>query len=282
MSYRRGAILNRPVMNFELISYATEGEVGVITLNQPDKLNAFNEAAHREILQALTQARNDRNVRALLLTGKGRLFCAGADLAAVVDDNGHNLSRGDNLARIMSTVYNKVVAELNEFAVPVVVALNGGVAGGAVGLALAGDVIVAARSAYFYLPFIPKLGLIPDLGATWFLQRALGRSRALALSLTGSRWSAEQAVQWGMVHAVFDDQALIDEAMKLARQLARLPAYGVLEARRAFDQAADLDLRSQLAYEAHRQNDLIDMPEFQEGVNAFFEKREPRFPGRGA
>ncbi|MNP19555.1 1,2-epoxyphenylacetyl-CoA isomerase [compost metagenome] len=180
----------------------------------------------------------------------------------------------------MHEVFNLVIGELRELPVPVVIALNGGAAGGGVGLALAGDVILAARSAYFYLPFVPKLGLVPDLGASWFLQRLLGGPRALSLTLTGGRWSAEQAERWGMIHACVDDEALPVEAMKVAQQLAQLPVHGVIEARRVFDAAGRNDLRAQLAYEAERQRELLDLPTFEEGVQAFFAKREPQFSGR--
>ncbi len=267
-------------MNFQAITYARDGAVAVITLNQPQTLNALNEAMLDEVLVALAEVRSDKTMRALLLTGSGRLFSAGADLTALTQENHRGLSRGENVARIMREVSNRVTSELRELPVPVVVALNGGVIGGAVGIALAGDVIVAARSAYFYLPFVPKLALIPDLGGTWFLQRMLGTARALALSLTGERWSAEQAREWGMLQACVDDDALTAEAMKVARQLARLPANGVIEARRAFEAASRNDLSSQLAYEAERQRELLDLPTFEEGVQAFFDKREPEFAGR--
>ncbi|MDT4834760.1 1,2-epoxyphenylacetyl-CoA isomerase [compost metagenome] len=267
-------------MSYQSITYAREGEVAVITLNQPNSLNALSEAMLLEVLDALAEVRRDKAVRALLLTASGRLFSAGANLTALTQKKDLGLSRGENVARMMRSVFNKVTAELRELPVPVVVALNGGVVGGAVGIALAGDVIVASRSAYFYLPFVTKLGLIPDLGGTWFLQRMLGSARALALSLTGERWSAEQAEHWGMVHACVGDEQLPETAMNLALQLSRLPAHGVVEARRAFDAASRNDLAGQLAYEADRQGELLDLPTFEEGVQAFFDKREPEFAGR--
>ncbi|MCY1442272.1 1,2-epoxyphenylacetyl-CoA isomerase [compost metagenome] len=201
-------------------------------------------------------------------------------MAELLRGDDFRLGRGDNVARLMHEVFNLVVGELRELPVPVVTALNGGAAGGGVGLALAGDVILAARSAYFYLPFVPKLGLVPDCGASWFLQRLLGGPRALSLTLTGGRWSAEQAERWGMIHACVDDEELPAEAMRVAQQLAQLPAHGVIEARRVFDAAGRNDLRAQLAYEAERQRELLDLPTFEEGVQAFFAKRAPQFPGR--
>jgi 2-(1,2-epoxy-1,2-dihydrophenyl)acetyl-CoA isomerase len=164
--------------------------------------------------------------------------------------------------------------------VPVLTALNGPAVGGGVGLALAADIVVAARSAYFYLPSMPRLGLVPDLGATWFIHEQLGRSRALALTLLGDRLSAEQAAQWGLVWACVDDASLREESIKLARRLAALPAHAALETRRAYQAARANELPAQLAYEAARQRELIDRDSFAEGVRAFSERRDPVFPGR--
>ncbi|MNJ11497.1 1,2-epoxyphenylacetyl-CoA isomerase [compost metagenome] len=267
-------------MNYQRIHFNIEGSVAVITLNQPEQLNALSEAMLAEVIEALAGVQHDTRVRALLLTAKGKLFSTGAPLNELLGGGDPTLSRGTNVARLMEQVMNPVIAQLRALPVPVVIALNGGVAGGAVGLALAGDVIVAARSAYFYLPFIPQLGLVPDLGSSWFLQRQLGRQRALGLTLTGGRWSAEQAERWGMVHSCVDDPDLTSHAMDLARQLARLPAHGVVEARRLFDAASVHSLDEQLAYEAGRQKELLDLPTFEEGVQAFFAKRKAQFSGR--
>jgi 2-(1,2-epoxy-1,2-dihydrophenyl)acetyl-CoA isomerase len=267
-------------MSYRLITFNKDGAVAIITLNQPAQLNALTSDMLGEVIQALDEVRQDTTVRALLLTANGKLFSAGAQLKELLHGGEAGSSRGDNVARMMEEAMNPVVSQLRTLPVPVVIALNGGVAGGAVGVALAADVVVAARSAYFYLPFVPKLGLVPDVGSSWFLERLLGGPRALALTLTGGRWSAEQAERWGMIHACVADELLTDEAMTIARQLASLPAHGVIEARRLFEAASWNTLDEQLAYEVERQRELLNLPTFDEGANAFLAKREAQFPAR--
>jgi 2-(1,2-epoxy-1,2-dihydrophenyl)acetyl-CoA isomerase len=266
-------------MSYQTIIQARQGCVALITLNQPDRLNPLNASMIGEVRDALAKVRNDRSIRALLLTANGKLFSSGADLAGGAFNAGDE-SRGTRAAKTMRNAVNPMIAELHELPVPVVIALNGGAAGGGVGLALAADLVLAARSAYFYLPFIKKLGLVPDAGASWFLQRRLGPARTLALSLTGERLSAEKAERWGLIHGCVDDEALQATAMEMAQQLARLPAHGIIEARQLVDAASRNDLRAQLEYETVRQQQLFDLPTLEEGVNAFFEKRDPVFPGR--
>lgn len=266
-------------MSYQTILYTREGSVACITLNQPDRLNPVNAEMVGEFREALAAVRADKSLRALLVTAKGKLFSSGADLANGAF-NAQSESRGIRAGRVMRNAINPMIAELHELPVPVVTALNGGAAGGGVGLALAADIVLAARSAYFYLPFIKKLGLVPDAGASYFLQRRLGPARTLALGLTGERLSAEKAEQWGLIHACVDDEALVPTAMEMAQQLARLPAHGIIEARRISEAASRNDLRGQLEYETERQEILFDLPTLEEGVKAFFEKRDPEFPGR--
>ena len=159
-------------------------------------------------------------------------------------------------------------------------AVNGPCAGAGVGLALAADIVLTARSAYFFLSFMPRLGIVPDLGSTWFLERFVGRPRAVAMSLLGDRISGELAAQWGLVWACVDDAQLESQALAMAQRLASLPAHAAQEIRQVFDHAAQQDLPAQLRLEAERQRELIDRPEFHEGVQAFLQKREPRFPPR--
>ncbi|MDP9917418.1 2-(1,2-epoxy-1,2-dihydrophenyl)acetyl-CoA isomerase [Variovorax boronicumulans] len=261
------------------VLYTREGSVAIVTLNNPQRLNPMNEPLCHELLDVLADVNRDKTVRALLLTAVGRLFSAGGDLNAGAFA-GQRGTRGENTLQALRTRVAPLIAGLRELPVPIVVGINGGVSGGGVGLALTGDVILAARSAYFYLPFIKKLGIVPDYGATWFLERRLGYARALALTLTGERLCAEKAEQWGLIQACVDDEALPDAAMKMAQQLAQLPAHGVLEARAAFDSAHRNDLREQLDYEARRQGELLELPTLEEGVKAFFEKRTPNFPSR--
>jgi 2-(1,2-epoxy-1,2-dihydrophenyl)acetyl-CoA isomerase len=217
-------------------------------------------------------------IRAVLLTAAGDAFCAGADLAGnAIPPGDEHLTRGQATRKVMEHLSNPLITGLRELPVPVVCALPGVAAGAGVGIALAADVVIAARSAYFYLPFISRLGLVPDLGTTWFLEKLLGRGRATALTLLGSRLPAEKAQQWGLIWDCVDDAQLQETALATARQLSKLPAHAALETRRAYAAAGSNDLPAQLQYEADRQAELIDRPEFDEGVRAFLEKREPDF-----
>ena len=257
-----------------------DGEVAVITLNVPERLNPLTTALQTSLCQAVADLAEDRSVRALVLTGAGRGFCAGADLSAGFTPDGSGRSRGQQAADTMHTLTNRMVRELRALPLPVVCAINGVAAGGGLGLALAGDVVLAARSAYFYLPFMAKLGIVPDVGSTWFYQRLLGTGRATALTLLADRLPAEKAAAWGLIWDCVADAELMDQAMAIARRLAALPAHAALETRAAFEAAAGHTLTEQLAYEAERQRELLDRPEFSEGVKAFLEKRAPKFAPR--
>lgn len=259
-----------------------EGDVLVLRIHNPARMNPLSVGLQEGLRAELARVRGDAGVRAVLLTGSGKAFCVGADLAGMGPQPGDTRSLGNWTADKMQELSNPLVAELRELPVPVVVALNGAAAGAGVGLALAGDIVVAARSSYFYLPFLPKLGIVPDLGTTWFLTRLLGRSRAAGLALLGERLGAEDAQRWGLVWACVDDAELHAQALAIAHRLGALPAHAVTEARLAFDAAQDHTLSEQLQYEADRQRALIDRPEFAEGVAAFLQKREPAFPPRGA
>ncbi|MNY17132.1 1,2-epoxyphenylacetyl-CoA isomerase [compost metagenome] len=186
-------------------------------------------------------------------------------------------SLGQRVAEAMETRGNRIIEDLRTLPFPVVSAVNGAAAGAGVGLALAADVVVAARSAYFFLPFMPRLGVVPDLGTTWFLERIVGRARAVGLSMLGNRLSAAEAAKWGLVWACVEDAALRQEALAIAHQLARLPAHAAHEIRAAYESAGNQSLLAQMHYEAERQRELLDRPEFAEGVRAFQEKRDPVF-----
>jgi 2-(1,2-epoxy-1,2-dihydrophenyl)acetyl-CoA isomerase len=187
---------------------------------------------------------------------------------------------GDQTAKWMQSLSNPLIEEMRALPVPVVCAVNGAAAGAGVGLALAGDVTLASKSAYFYLSFLPKLGIVPDLGCTWFIPRLVGPARAMGMSLLDERLTAERAVQWGLIWACVEDHLLPLEAQQIAERLARLPAHAVLEARKAFEASARHTLPEQLHYESERQRELLNRPEFGEGVSAFLQKRAPAFAGR--
>jgi 2-(1,2-epoxy-1,2-dihydrophenyl)acetyl-CoA isomerase len=258
------------------VRHERDGDVAILTLHVPSRLNPLTLDIQRGLRAHLAHLREDRTVRALVLTGAGKAFCVGADLSSMGPAEAGG-SLGQRTADTMAALSNRLIADLRALPFPVVSAVNGPTAGAGVGLALAADVVVAARSAYFYLPFMPRLGIVPDLGTTWFLERSVGRARAVALTLLGDRLSAEQAAQWGLVWACVDDASLREEAMAIARRLARLPAHAAQEIRAAYELAGTQPLEAQMHYEAERQRELIDRPEFAEGVKAFGEKREPVF-----
>jgi 2-(1,2-epoxy-1,2-dihydrophenyl)acetyl-CoA isomerase len=251
--------------------------VAILTLDNPERLNPITAAQQSGLRTLLAEVAQDRDLRALVLTGAGRAFCAGADLVGPTPGAEDGRSLGQRAADAMHAVLNRVVTDLRELPIPVVCAINGVAAGGGLGYALAGDIVIAARSASFYLPFMARLGIVPDVGSSWFYQRLLGTARATALTLLGEKLGAEQAAQWGLIWACVDDDQLMPEALSIARRLAELPAHAALETRRVFEAAASNTLPQQLHYEAERQRELLDRPEFAEGVRAFLEKRAPRF-----
>jgi len=259
----------------EPLLYERDGDVAILSLIIPQRLNPIAAPLQEALRARLAQLRDEGEVRALVLTGVGKAFCVGADLGSMGATEGASL--GQRTAEAMEALSNRLIEDLRSMPFPVVSAINGAAAGAGVGIALAADVVLAARSAYFYLPFMPRLGIVPDLGTTWFLERLVGRGRAVAMSLLGERLGAEQAAQWGLAWACVEDADLRTRAVELAQRLAKLPLHAVREIRAAYEHAADATLVGQMRYEADRQRELIDRPEFAEGVKAFLEKREPKF-----
>ena len=262
-----------------VVLYAVEDGIATLTLNLPDKLNPIAKDLQLALRDTLARVADDRNVRAMVLTGAGKAFCAGADLSAMrAPEAGKTL--GDETADWMQRLSNPLISAMRSLPVPVVCAVNGPAAGAGVGIALAGDVVLAARSAYFYLSFLPRLGLVPDLGCTWFIPRRVGPARAMGMALLDERVSAEKAAQWGLIWDCVDDAQLLAEARKTAQRLARLPAHAVQEARQAFAASERHTLDEQLHYESERQREMIMKPSFGEGVAAFLQKRPAVFEGR--
>jgi 2-(1,2-epoxy-1,2-dihydrophenyl)acetyl-CoA isomerase len=247
----------------------------VITLNRPDRLNSFNEAMHAALMSALVDAETDGNCRALILTGAGRGFCAGQDLSDRVFSPG----QVPDLSSTLERLYNPLVRKIRSLQMPVICAVNGVAAGAGANIALACDIVLAARSAKFIQAFA-KLGLVPDSGGTWLLPRLVGTARARALALLAEPVPAEQAEAWGMIWKALDDASLMDEAHRLAAHFAVQPTVGLGLIKQALDASETNDLDRQLDLERDLQGQAGRTPDYLEGVTAFFEKRQPKFSGR--
>lgn len=253
------------------------GGVAVITLNRPGVLNSLSLDAIKALLQTVREVAADRSVRALVITGAGRGFCAGWQLDLDGVPGLPEESLGVRQAHLMAEYFNPLIQALHDLPIPTVAAVNGVCAGAGVSIALACDIAVAAESASFVLTFAPKLGLVPDLGATWKLPRLVGWARAQAITMLGERIRAADAAQWGMVWRCLPDAELREAAIVLAARLGKAPPGSCREVRHAYEAAQTRDLAAQMEYERLRQRDLLDLPSFGEGVRAFSEKREPDF-----
>jgi 2-(1,2-epoxy-1,2-dihydrophenyl)acetyl-CoA isomerase len=249
--------------------------MATLTLNRPDRLNSFNDAMHDEVRDALARVRADRSVRMLVLTGAGRGFCAGQDL------NDRTVAPGDaplDLGASIEKNYKPLVLSLRALPLPVIAAVNGVAAGAGANLALACDLVLAARSASFIQAFC-RLGLVPDAGGTYFLTRALGAPRAMGLALFGDKLSAEQAEAWGLIWKCVDDADLIATVRALAVSLASGPTRGFARTKQAIYAAESRLLEQQLDLERDFQRELGQTSDYREGVAAFLAKRAPRFRG---
>lgn len=267
-------------MTFANITVETQDGVTTLTLNRPTSLNSLNKGLIDDIRNALRDLAKDANVKALIVTGAGRGFCAGADLSNAGFDDGVQRSVGEGVAHSMEIGYNPLVRDLTTFPKPVVVAVNGVAAGGGVGLALCGDIVIAAKSAYFVQVFAPRLGLVPDMGCTWFFPQLLGRARSRALAMLGDRLPADKAAEWGLIWQSVEDANLLSEARAIATRLAKGPQIAYRELKRVLDDAAHNTLFEQLENERLTQRTLGDTEDFREGVVSFLTKREPQFKSK--
>jgi 2-(1,2-epoxy-1,2-dihydrophenyl)acetyl-CoA isomerase len=258
-------------MTYETILYAVADDVATITLNRPDRMNCLSGPMRRELLAALRRAPDE--ARAVVLTGAGRGFCSGQDLGDAGD-----LSALD-LEGTLRDEYEPLLMAIYDCPVPTLCAVNGAAAGAGANLALAADVVIAARSASFIQAFA-RIGLIPDAGGTYWLPRMVGMARAMGMCLFAEPISAERAADWGLIWEVAEDDALAERAGDLARRLARGPTLALRNMKRALRESAANDLPAQLALEARLQGEAGRSRDFLEGVSAFLEKREASFAGR--
>ena len=258
------------------ILVSREAGIFSLTLNRPDKLNAFNPEMHKLLRDALEEARDEAAVRAVLLTGSGRGFCAGQDLS---ERNVSADAAPIDLSVSLGSNYNPLVRRLRALPKPVVCAVNGVAAGAGANIALACDIVLAARSASFVQSF-SKLGLVPDSGGTYFLPRLVGSARAMGLALLAERLSADEAERWGLIWKAVDDDRLVEEATSIARALAAGPTKGYGLIKKALHASAGNSLDAQLDLERDLQREAGFSEDYREGVAAFTQKRKPQYKGK--
>lgn len=263
-------------MSYQTIQFEVTDGIARLTLNRPDRLNSFNTTMHAEVRTALAGLVDGSTARVLVITGAGRGFCAGQDLGdRAVAPGGSAVDLGDSIEKN----YKPLVMTLRNLPMPVIGAVNGVAAGAGANIALACDLVVAARSASFVQAFA-KLGLVPDSGGTWFLPRLVGTARAMGLAFLGDKLSAEQAAQWGLIWRCVEDAEFAGVVDALARQLAAAPTRGLARTKQAIYESWERSLEQQLDTERDFQSELGRTADYAEGVAAFGEKRTPKFTGK--
>jgi len=255
----------------------SESGVFLIRLNRPEVLNSMNRDLIMGLLKTMNEVNDDPKVRVVVITGNGRGFCAGADLANGGWPDEKNNSPGQAAANNMEIGFNPLVRAITSADKPVITAINGIAAGGGVGLALSGDIVVAAESAKFKLVFGPQLGIISDVGSSWFVPHLIGRARANGMGLLGEDIGAKEAKEWGLIWDYYPNDEFMDSVSDLAERLANGPIEGLKAVVKAHDHALSTSLDKQLDYERDTQKIFLDRKEFREGVKAFIEKRKPDF-----
>ena len=264
-----------------VVRYEMTDGVATITLNRPSSLNAMNDDLMNGLNHALERVVADDTVRVAVLTGEGRGFCSGADLSNVGSDDGGEDTAADAGATVaagMDDVFHPPIRLLAELPVPTIARVNGVAAGGGFGLALGCDIVIATRSARFISTFGPRLGIVPDLGTTFHLPHRVGSARARGIAMLGEPISADQALEWGLIWSVVDDEQLDAEVASMATRLARSSPDAMTRIRQAFEAAETNSLSEQLDVERDHQRELIPR-NMSEGAAAFLEKRDPHFDG---
>lgn len=263
-------------MNFENIKLEVQDGIARLTLNRPEKLNSFNGDMHVELRVALDSIQEDPAIRVLVLTGAGRAFSAGQDLA----DSDMQMVDGKmpDIGNVVEKNYKHLVLRLQNLRVPTVAAVNGIAAGAGASVALACDLVIATKSASFLQAF-SKIGLIPDTGGTWFLPQRVGMARAMGLALLAEKLPATKAAEWGLIWECVEDVDFADCIDTLAKQLSIAPTKALVRTRQAMHAAPSHTLEQQLSFEGSLMRELGWSPDYAEGVKAFIEKRAPNFTG---
>lgn len=269
-------------MSYEHILFTEVDGVATLTINRPQVLNALHTGVIAEMIHAVDRVRDEGTVRVLLLTSTGRAFCSGADLSGGGAGGGEEskLPRSaPDAGKVLETHFNPLMERLFSLPVPFITAVNGAAAGAGCSYALAGDIVIAAKSAYFLQAFV-NIGLVPDVGSTWLLPRLAGKARAQAMMMLGERIKAETAADWGMIYQVVDDEALMDTANALAAKLAKGPTQSYALIRAGIRACMDVTLTEGLMVERHNQLKAGRTADFAEGVTAFLQKRPAVFTGK--